>query len=103
MFYFLLRGVSVSSRDHMSRQRAPAARETPAVGARNDLRVNFKAHFLSNDLDSRTENHLDRRMQQPPDRRDRFAAIGFMAIVFVPLLMVHLVANVFVWVGVSHP
>ena len=49
------------------------------------------------------ESHLDRRTSQPTDRRDRFAAILFIASVFVPLLLVHLVANALVWVGVSHP
>ena len=69
------------------------------VSAGNDIR----GTPVSNDQDRRVESHLERRTSQPSDPRDRFVAIGFIASVFVPLLLGHLVANVLVWIGVSHP
>jgi hypothetical protein len=74
------------------------------MSCRHTLFVNDeKMREVTDHLDRRAEGHLERGTSQPSDPRDRSAAVGFIALVFVPLLLVHLIANVLVWIGVSHP
>ena len=54
---------------------------------------------MGDDADRRVERYLE---HSTGNEGDRFAAIMFMASVFVPPLVVHLIANILVWVGWAH-